>query len=135
MLFKRGHAPIGRQTMTRMCSENMSCLKRGTKWTNPTGAFDTAHHVVPDVLPIKAPKLKDVKNLLAHVELPDHVTFYSNLYARATVKLLMMLTMLSKPTVHRISRILEVLCTRAKWNFDIFIYKYAGLHGFKVKYT
>ena len=73
---------IGRQTMTGMCSENLSCLKRGIILTNLTGAFDNPHHVVPDFLTIEALKLKDVKNLLAHVELPDHVTVYSNLYAR-----------------------------------------------------
>ena len=84
LLFRRGATPLSRTSMTGDCLTPFTLLKRGKKVSSIVAL--TQHAQIPyaylDFLPIKAAKLKDVKDLLRHVTLSSDVVFYSNLRSR-----------------------------------------------------
>lgn len=79
--FQRGQPCCSRATMSAGCTQPVTILKRGKKLTNIAAA--ELHAAYSDFLPIKSAKLKDVRALLEHVNLPEEVVFYNNLAAIA----------------------------------------------------
>ena len=77
VIFSRGLLPKVRTAMTSSCTTEISILKRGKHITSLTSA--ELFPAYTSFLPIKAKNYDDVKALLSHVHLPQHVSFYSNL--------------------------------------------------------
>ena len=65
--------------MTGDCTDTVTFLKRGVKLEQLKAAMMSVSLAYANFLPIKAAKLKDVKALLQHIDLPPTVTFYQHL--------------------------------------------------------
>ena len=81
LLFRRGHIPTCRYTMTGESVIEMPVLKRGKNLSSLIAALRPAllHSAYITYLPISKEKVNDVKELLKYVTLPPDVKFYDTL--------------------------------------------------------
>ena len=81
LLFRRGHIPTCRYTMTGESVIEMPVLKRGKNLSSLIAALrpPLLHSAYITYLPISKEKVNDVKELLKYVTLPPDVKFYDTL--------------------------------------------------------